>query len=64
MNRIIAYVPTPISPPAKDGSEMLLRRFTNKSIILSIKLCYAVELPTLNYWSHVFMITDLCVPVY
>ena len=22
---------------------------------------YAVEVPTLNYWSHVFMITVLCV---
>jgi len=39
---------------------MLLRCVTNKTIILSIKLCYAVEVPTLNYCSHVFMITDLC----
>jgi len=47
----------PLSPP-KGGSETLLRCFTNKTTILSIKLCYAVEVGyrTLN-WSHVFMIT-------
>jgi len=53
----ITYV-TPKSP--KCGSETLLRCFTNKIVTLSIKFCYAVEVPTLNYWSHVFMTTALC----
>jgi len=49
----------PRSPP-KGGAETLLRCFTNKIVTLSIKFCYAVEVPTLNYWSHVFMTTALC----
>ena len=35
---------------------------------LAEQLCsamhYAVEVPKINYWSHVFIITDLCILVY